>query len=402
MISASPRLEIGNPEADLLLTCAAADLDDEGRLKASALLSEPLDWDLVITSARHHRLLLLLRTHLETLGAPLPEGAWRTLTHIADRQVARNLALAGELIRVLEVLEKGRVHALTVKGPALAVLLYGGLGLRPFADVDVVVEPGAGEAARRLLVEAGYRPRKPRAGWRKVGLASSTKAEPFVAPGGQTVDLHWALFDPHLGISSRFQHRAFQRVASVPLGEHAVPTLAPEDLAVFLAVHGGMHAWSSLGWLVDFERLVARHPSLDWEAIGATARDYNVERLLLVPFLLSRDLLGTAIPVTIGSRVARDGGAVAAAGRLEGRIRDSLRTGTPITVSRPGRVRLRERARDRVREVWSRAVTPGEEDWKAIELPARFAWAYHVIRPARLVGRYVRIGIRTVIRRLGA
>jgi hypothetical protein len=400
-VNRGPR--VASPEARLLLACAAVELDEARRSSVLALLDGPLDWDLVITGASRHRILLLLRAHLDALRAPLPVDAHRRMTTIANQQVARNLALVGELLRVLGLLDRGGITAATIKGPTLALLLYGGLNLRPFIDIDVVVRPEEGSAARQVLLDAGYRFLTPHPESRREAFVAAGKSLDFLSPIGHTVDLHWALFDRYLGISRQWQERAFERLQDVKIGGRTVETFAPEDLALFLAVHGGMHEWASLGWLVDLERLVARYPDLNWDAVGVTARRLHMERLLLVGFALMEALLEGACPPPIRARLLADETADRTALRIEARVRDSLRTRPRKSTGlvRPNRVRLRERAGDRVREVLSLSFTPTLEDWKVVRFPERVAWAYYLVRPVRLTGKYTRLGIRTAIRRLG-
>ncbi len=52
-----------------------------------------------------------------------------------------NLDLTAELIRVLDSLDAAGIRGLPFKGPVLAQTAYGGVGLRRFLDLDVLVHP---------------------------------------------------------------------------------------------------------------------------------------------------------------------------------------------------------------------------------------------------------------------
>src|SRR3989442_13911657 len=85
-----------------------------------------------------------------------PEPARRDLRPRARESADRNLRLTSELVRILDACSTHGVRALAYKGPTLAVLAYGDLGLRPFRDLDIVVDPADIDAGRALLQRLGY------------------------------------------------------------------------------------------------------------------------------------------------------------------------------------------------------------------------------------------------------
>src|SRR5690606_38660962 len=106
---------------------------------------------------------------------------------------AMALAQREDLRRVVDDLARAGVAALPFKGPTLAAWLYGDPGLRPGADLDLLVAPGDVLRARERLLALGWS-----ACWqppeRLVGpyLRLGTTLY-FTAPGRADVDLHWRL-----------------------------------------------------------------------------------------------------------------------------------------------------------------------------------------------------------------
>ena len=72
--------------------------------------------------------------------------------------------------------------------------------------------------------------------------------------------------------------------------------LAPEDEVLYLAVHAARHRFSRLGWLVDLELLIERHPELAWDAVGARAGALHVRRAAAVAFAVLEKRLRVALP----------------------------------------------------------------------------------------------------------
>src|SRR5207253_4971638 len=60
--------------------------------------------------------------------------------------------------RLIETLHAAGIPTLVLKGAATAVLHYRDAGVRPMADVDVLVPPGRARDAIRCLERQGWRP----------------------------------------------------------------------------------------------------------------------------------------------------------------------------------------------------------------------------------------------------
>ena len=74
---------------------------------------------------------------------------------------ARNLAQAGQLLRLLELLRQAGVEAIPYKGPALAERLYGDVTMRWSADLDLIVRHEQALLARQVLLASGLQDGSP-------------------------------------------------------------------------------------------------------------------------------------------------------------------------------------------------------------------------------------------------
>jgi hypothetical protein len=72
--------------------------------------------------------------------------------------VARNMVLADLARDILAVASARDLPVALVKGPDFAKACYGGLPMRAFCDVDLLVPPDAHPALSTMLVERGYSP----------------------------------------------------------------------------------------------------------------------------------------------------------------------------------------------------------------------------------------------------
>ncbi|HSE95650.1 MAG TPA: nucleotidyltransferase family protein, partial [Methylomirabilota bacterium] len=133
------------------------------------------------------RLLPLLWAQLTRLG--IDDPLVDRLHDAYGRTVARNAILFRRAARVLRTLGDAGIEALVLKGAALALAYYGDPGLRPMADLDVLVRPGAAAVASDVLRRCGW------SADRAVtpGYLAVTHAETFRDPGRRKCDLHWRL-----------------------------------------------------------------------------------------------------------------------------------------------------------------------------------------------------------------
>src|SRR4051794_31937413 len=112
-------------EHELLLCCAAALHDVAGRAQFQRLAQKDLKWEYVLQTADLHGMLPLLKARLdEFCPGAVPGGVAGDLARACLANAARNLALTGELLRILKVFEAEGIEAVPFKGPALAEQIF--------------------------------------------------------------------------------------------------------------------------------------------------------------------------------------------------------------------------------------------------------------------------------------
>ena len=209
----------------------------------------------LIDAARHHGVMPLLDAAFSrgVQGPPGLAGASRkdALVHAMHEQLQQ-----AELASVLSALAAKPVPVLLMKGAALAYSHYPSPALRPRADCDLLVPPGAREPAVRALTALGFRRASGPAG-EYVGYQAA------LVRGACTVDLHWRISD----MQSFAWLFTFDDLATQSRG---VPALHPgarrlgDAHALLLAllhragtnVEAGRGSGDRLIWLHDFKLLV--------------------------------------------------------------------------------------------------------------------------------------------------
>jgi hypothetical protein len=308
---------------------------------------------------------------------------------LRGRRIAHaNLERVADLAAMLRSLREADVAAVSFKGPALAVLAYGDVGRREYADIDILVSPRDVDRAWACLVAEGYVPIPtlatpvPR---RAPVLRAGRYHQAFLRRGtGRAIELHWALLPPALSPLVD-AGRVRQRLREIAIGGLRVTTLGPEDLLLFLAVHGAKHAWSRLEWIADFAHLIIRQPNVDWGVVWADAAHRGADRMLALALALaSQFAVGAVVPGTDHPVVRSDAVRRSAVEVWERRIWEAA---DPDDLeNRHFQLRLLGRVRERALYYTQWVVQPSASDFAALNLPHSARGLYYLIRPLRLLG----------------
>ncbi len=384
---------IRRPEDLLLLACARPQADSE---RIRRLLESNPDWAYLREAAMRHRVLPLLEQSLRQFAPALvPEEESKFLREFAKRIGGLNLYLTSKLLAVLDRLAKPEVAVVPYKGPVLAALAYGNLGLRQFQDLDLVLAHRELPRAWEALETEGYRP-EAKDSARQLSKKNVPGQYVFLAPSEDfLVELHTEQtlrYFPR-GLAPE---RLTRNLAPVRVSGRDVLTFSPEDTLIFLAVHGTKHFWDRLLWISDIARLAAI-PGMDWGKTWDAAQELACGRLVRLAILLAGDLLEAPVPPEFLERARTD----RAAQELAGVVTRRLFAEPPPRAF--GRLRFRmemvEGFWPGARYAWRLATAPTGEDREAVHLPAGLDFLYRVIRPLRLLAPFQPNRAKTELRR---
>src|SRR4030042_6331510 len=124
-------------EDGLLINCARLDMSPGVHQAIKDILTEGVDWDLLMKKAIWHRLLLLVSYHLRSpdLSMLVPKPMLEKMKNLHYHSLARNMVLQDELARLLSVFSKQEIPVIVLKGAALLESIYGDISLRTMGDL---------------------------------------------------------------------------------------------------------------------------------------------------------------------------------------------------------------------------------------------------------------------------
>jgi hypothetical protein len=375
------------PEIELLLNCARTVLPAEQRERIRAIVAKGIDWpDLIHRSIRHGLLPLLHRSLAAAAPDLVPPEVRQRLHHNFMVNCGRNLLLAEELFRLLDLFAANGIPAIPFKGPVLAAAVYGDLALRTFVDLDIFVRRQDVSIAKNLLLSRGYLWPTPLSNSQERAYLRFHADYPFSRRDHKvSIELHWRVTPREFPLSLRAED-FWQSLEPVRIEGRTVSSLSPENLLLFLIIHGAKHGWKRLQWTCDVAELI-RARQIDWPRMMGQAGVLHCRRIVGIGLSLAADLLQAPLP----PEVRRDWKNDPAIPRITARTREDLfsRKAQPEAAWEEPLfyLAISERFLDRAGYCCRLAFTPTLDDWAMMRLPFPLSPLYYLLHPIRLLGK---------------
>jgi Uncharacterised nucleotidyltransferase len=373
------------PEFQLLLYCARS--QPALRQIKQDVDEVAIDWGKLLALAAQHGVRpLLLRSLTAVCWDAVPPSVRLELEGFCTSNAHKNLFLAGELLRLLGRFHQKEVPVVAVKGPILAEAVYDDLSFREFRDLDLLIRDQDLTKAEDLLLACGYTAQFPDRDYRTAFLSYHGQ---YAFRRGQSdlwVDLHWQFSQDGVVFPLRAAD-VWPRLIEETVAGRTVPSLAHDDLALFLAAHGTKEGWRRLQWLCDFAEFLRRYQDLDWTAILERAARYHSSRQLLLAVELAATMLDAPAPAELLNQ-ARNSPAVQSLAR---RAREGMLLTAPkgSWEFRFG-LNTHDKWPHRLLPIKTLLTTRTVGDHQAMPLPKSLWRLYYLTRPFRLAAHVVK------------
>jgi Uncharacterised nucleotidyltransferase len=319
-------------------------------------------------------------------GRQIPSSLADPLRVHKRAHLLANLAMTGELFRVLALFQQHNIEGVVVKGPVLSLRAYDEPAARRYSDLDLIVRQRDIPRAVEVLAQIGYSSRISEEAIRAGKIPGEYN---FRGQDGKMIlELHTErtlrYFPLPLPVESYFQSKT-----AVYLDGRPIPVLSAEHEFVLISVHGGTHFWERLMWISDVAAMVHNRPELNWKNVRQSAADVGAERMVRAALLLSERLLGVRVPEEMKNDVTSDSSC--------SRLVDKIENWLPYAGSAAPSIGERAWFRFRIcGNVFSGAAylarlsfSTTEDDW-ALEAGATSPFGEGLRRPFRLARKYRR------------
>jgi hypothetical protein len=201
---------------------------------------------------------------------------------------------------ILRFLHEAEIPTLILKGAALGLLYYKDLGLRPMADLDVLVPANKAIEALGLLRETGWKPTVaalPRSIREDYLLV--VKACNLVRPDSDPeLDLHWHVFQECCEPDSDMD--LWERSIPIVCGGVESRALSPADQLLHICTHA--MEWNSIApirWIADAVAVLSSTSDFDWDCVLQQARRRRLVYTLQNMLAYLRNLVDAPIPDSV-------------------------------------------------------------------------------------------------------
>lgn len=391
MNSAAARV-FPRPETELLACCARKDLDFRSRERITQiLLQERIDWALVLRKAHWHGLLPLVFNHLTTTCPnAIPPPVQVELKKMCHGNARRNLSLAAELLKLLQVFSSNGIPVIPFKGPMVALSLYGSLALRQFIDLDLLIRKADILKARRVLMDRGLLPQFELTEKEELIYFDFRSEHSYASPDKKLViDLHCSLTPRHFSRTLDLD-RYWNRLRPVRLGDTDILTFSHQDLVLLLCIHGAKDMWERLVWVADIAQVLRVGGPLDWHGIFKEAEAVGGSRMLRHGLLLANDLLGVVLPEEVAPALQIDPGARWLTAQAAKRLLQDEDDPPPYLQRLFFYFKSIARPYSGFKYVADQVFTPTPLEWKLFPLPENYSFLYRLARPVRLAFKHLR------------
>jgi len=288
------------PEGAALLTLLRTSLS--GTPSPPESFPRSLDWAFLQRLARHHRLEPLLCYGFRRCRfTGIPTWVLAEWQKQRQRAAARALYHQEALVAIAAAFEERQVPFILLKGEALSKALYPQEGLRPYVDIDLLVRPESYETARLILLNLGFRHKRPNEEIEKrqlFGEIEFEKADRLNLP----VDLHWDTLMASWERHSLFREpKTWASLDQIRLKNRLLPVLGGEPLLLYLCIHFAFHqVFDGLLLICDLFLVLRRDGDrTDWEYLLALAARCRCQHALYYSLSFVKALMAAQVPAEI-------------------------------------------------------------------------------------------------------
>jgi hypothetical protein len=303
------------PEEQFLIYCLRLELGHKDAEEIKTIKNSDIDWDKVFQISRQLKFSPILykaikNNHIIQQSYHIPDTFIQKIKFSYTHSLMMNKINFKKLNDVLDTLCLAGVDVILLKGCHLAPFVFQDIGIRPMADIDIMVKDEDLLKAESLLFSIGYHySKKFKDELKQSCLIERYKNKiyynhlyPFYnSKGIKSLEVHWSFDEPtspfHVDIEG-----AWKRAKPVKIKNYNVFILSPEDLILQLCIDVAFdhNYFSGLSRLFDISIAINHYADeIDWHHLQALAYKWKMEKCLYLTLQLTHQFLGLRLPNTM-------------------------------------------------------------------------------------------------------
>lgn len=167
----------------------------------------------------------------------------------------------GHFMKIASTFDNAGLWFIPLKGPLLSFRIYGDPTVRISKDFDFLMVEESIPLAIKSLENLGYQAENfpwPQSTFRQRFIMKQLNQFSLIHPTNQTsVELHWRLLDFPVTSADRVNGMIKENLDTTSMGGQSFTMFNAEFELLYLVIHGSLHAWSRLKWLVDVKDMLS-------------------------------------------------------------------------------------------------------------------------------------------------
>lgn len=217
---------------------------------------------------------------------------------VAEEGVDEKIAALEKIARFIKItnsLASEGIEFVPLKGPLLSFRIYDDATVREFCDLDIMVGIQDIRRAGDLLISLGYEPVGYRLPGKEPGRQIVLRHVHHILFTNRDhslrVELHWRLFQTPTVRAGRLEELIAGNTTEVTFEGRPFRVLSGEIELLYLVMHGSIHYWKRLKWLIDIHEYLQKN-AIDWGKFKSLALEFKASRLIS----LANFVLGECFP----------------------------------------------------------------------------------------------------------
>ena len=193
------------------------------------------------------------------------------------------LLQVSEFIKLTDEFREADIPFIPLKGPILSYRLHKDASYRYSHDLDFLMSINEVKHAMLILKKIGYQPclfSWPANSMKEHILIKLNNQILFTHPEKQlNIEIHWKLFKPEITNSTTLKNELKSNVNQIRFNDRNFQVFNNELELLYLIIHGGLHAWFRLKWLMDVKDFIEKIP-IDPEKFNQLVIKLNASRMV--------------------------------------------------------------------------------------------------------------------------
>ena len=366
-------------------------------LRQEPRVPEQMDWEYFDQLVSQHRIHPLLIRGLRPFGGECPQELAKYRPQ-QNRYMKQSMDRIQALAAINAAFSDAGISMVSMKGPLLAMELYGDPSLRTSRDLDLMVGEADLSRAGEILTDMGYEPE-----------VHSYTATPLrqkfyrlvdhekhlvYNKGKVCVELHWQSdFQRKQSFQELWERREERQLMGRPIA-----LMGPEDRYPALIIHAAEHGFMRLRWLLDLYEL-QKKPDFSWERVYGLMEAQGLGCVLLETMLVMYrlDLPGLSDVACAQFTLTKNADGIRLEAKDADRAAQLCDAVFPLLLRSVNPTEPEWKAYDALMPsaVYGKSALqwlltflgPSEFEYELVDLPDWLFWLYFIIRPFNWVRR---------------